>query len=54
MEPETPFYYMTHLALKDAFLGDGISNDLIIDLTWCLVAMESGDSLTNPLVAKAI
>ncbi len=54
MEPETPFYFMTHLAMKDAFLGDGISNDRIIDLTWCLIAMEQGASISNPLVAKAI
>lgn len=43
MESETPFYYMTHLAIKDKFLGDGIGTDRIIELTWSLIAMDSGE-----------
>jgi hypothetical protein len=43
MESETPFYYMTHLAIKNKFLGEGISPDRIIDLTWSLIAMDTGE-----------
>jgi hypothetical protein len=42
------------LALKKEVLGDkGISPDLLINLTWSLVAME-GTSLSNPLLPKLL
>jgi hypothetical protein len=42
------------LALKKEVLGDkGISQDLLINLTWSLVAME-GTSLSNPLLPKLL
>ena len=54
LKSDSKFYYTAQLAIKNQLFGEkGISPDLIIDVTWALIALE-GNKLRNPLIPKSL
>lgn len=57
MENQSLLYMTTHLALKEMLVGEkGISPDLLIHLSWSMIAMEDPEAprFSNPLVPKTL